>query len=103
MNKILKDAISLAQQIETKYNQLDGDNDGFFNLYHDDLRTQMNCAWEEVAEIEEDLKTKSKECKKISKQYIEISMQNLKDTLTYVSFIIDVQNKLNNCPQSIYG
>ena len=37
------------------------------------------------------------------KKYAEISMQNLNDTLAYVTFIIDIQNQLNNCPKSIYG
>jgi hypothetical protein len=103
MKTTLNNAIKLAQQIEAKYNELNGDNEGFFDLYHDDLRIQSDCAWQEVEEIEEDLKTKSKECKKISKQYIEISMQHLRDTLAYVTFIIDIQNQLDKCPRSIYG
>ncbi len=107
MKTTLKNAIKLAQQIEAKYNQLDADNQGFFKLYHDDLRTQSDCAWQEIEEIEADLqamlKTTDKECKKISKQYIETSMQNLRDTLVYVTYIIDIQNQLENCPKSIYG
>ena len=107
METTLKNAIKLAQQIAVKYNELDCIDDGFFDLYHDDLLTQKNCAWQEVEEIEADLqailKTTDKECKKISKQYVETSMQNLKDTLVYVTYIIDIQNQLENCPKSIYG
>jgi hypothetical protein len=96
MKTTLKNAIKLAQEIESKYNELNGDNEGFFDLYHDDLRIQSDCAWQEVEELEEYLKNKEKE-------YVEISMQNLRDTLAYVTSIIDVQNQLNNCPKSIYG
>ncbi len=96
MKTTLKNAIKLAQEIEAKYNELNGDNEGFFNLYHDDLRIQSDCAWQEVEELEEYLKNKQKE-------YAEISMQNLKDTLAYVTFIIDIQNQLDKCPRSIYG
>jgi hypothetical protein len=96
MKTTLNKAIKLAQQIEAKYNQLDADNQGFFNLYHDDLYIQKNCAWLEVEDLKEDLKNKQN-------KYAEISMQNLKDTLVYVTFIIDIQNQLENCPKSIYG
>jgi hypothetical protein len=96
MNTILNKAIKLAQEIQKKYNELNNDNENFFDLYHDDLLIQSDCAWQEVEELEEDLKNKQKE-------YAEISMQNLKDTLIYVTFIIDIQNQLNNCPKSIYG
>ena len=96
MKTTLNNAVKLAQQIEAKYNELDADNQGFFKLYHDDLYIQKKCAWLEVEEIEEDLKNKQK-------QYAEISMQKLRDTLAYVTFIIDIQNQLENCPKSIYG
>ena len=96
MSITLNKAIKLAQQIEAKYNQLDNVNEGFFDLYHDDLRIQSDCAWLEVEDLKEDLKNKQK-------KYAEISMQNLNDTLAYVTFIIDIQNQLKNCPKSIYG
>jgi hypothetical protein len=96
MKTTLKNAIKLAQEIQKKYNELNNENEGFFDLYHDDLLIQSDCAWLEVEEIEEDLKNKQK-------KYAEISMQNLRDTLIYVTFIIDIQNQLNNCPKSIYG
>jgi hypothetical protein len=96
MKTTLKNAIKLAQEIEAKYNELNGDNEGFFDLYHDDLLIQSDCAWQEVEELEEYLKNKQKE-------YAEISMQHLRDTLAYVTFIIDIQNQLDKCPRSIYG
>ena len=95
METTLRNAIKLARQIESKYNELDADNI-FFNLYHDDLRTQCDCAWEEIGELSNYLKSEQK-------QYAEMSMQNLKDTLAYVTYIIDMQNQLNKCPKSIYG
>jgi len=95
METTLRNAIKLARQIESKYNELDANNI-FFNLYHDDLRTQSDCAWDEIAEMSNYLKNKEKE-------YAEMSMQNLRDTLVYVTFIIDVQNQLDKCPRSIYG
>ena len=96
MKTTLNNAIKLAQQIESKYNELNGDNEGFFDLYHDDLLIQKDCAWQEVEELEEDLKKKRK-------KHAEISMKNLKDTLDYVTFIVDIQNQLDKCPRSIYG
>jgi hypothetical protein len=96
MKTTLKNAIKLAQQIESKYNELNGDNEGFFDLYHDDLRIQSDCAWDEIAEMSNYLTNKQKD-------YAEISMQNLRDTLAYVTFIIDIQNQLDKCPKSIYG
>lgn len=95
METTLRNAIKLARRIEAKYNELDANN-VFFNLYHDDLRTQSDCAWDEIGELSDYLKNKQKD-------YAEMSMQNLKDTLAYVTYIIDVQNQLNNCPKSIYG
>jgi hypothetical protein len=71
-------SLVLASQtvaVSSTWGALDCDNDGFFNLYHDDLYIQKKCAWEEVEELEEDLKNKQK-------KYVEISMQNLKDTLS---------------------
>jgi len=96
MKTTLKNAVILARQIRSKYNELNGNNEGFFNLYHDDLRTQKHCAWDEVIELEKYLENKQKE-------YAEMSMQNLRDTLAYVTFIIDIQNQLDKCPRSIYG
>jgi hypothetical protein len=95
METTLKNAIQLAKQIEVKYNELDANN-VFFNLYHDDLRTQSDCAWEEIGELSNYLKNEKE-------HYAEFSMQKLRDTLAYVTFIIDIQNQLNNCPKSIYG
>ena len=95
METTLRNAIKLARQIELKYNELDVNNI-FFNLYHDDLRIQSDCAWDEIGEMSNYLTNKQKE-------YAEMSMQNLKDTLIYVTFIIDIQNQLNKCPKSIYG
>jgi hypothetical protein len=96
MKTTLKNAIILARQIKSKYNQLNGNNEGFFYLYHDDLRTQMDCAWDEVIALEKYLANKQKE-------YAEMSMRNLKDTLYYMTFIIDIQNQLEKCPKPIYG
>lgn len=96
MKTTLKNAMKLAQQIESKYNELNGDNEGFFYLYHDDLRIQSKCAWEEIEELEDYLKHKQK-------KFAEMSMQNLIDTLAYVTFIVDIQNQLDKCPRSIYG
>lgn len=106
MKTTLNNAIKLAQQISSKYNELDGDSP-IFDLYHDDLSIQSDCAWQEVDEIEEYLKNKKK-VYGINNEYTglnlaEISMQNLTNTLIYVSFIIDIQNQLNKCPKSIYG
>jgi hypothetical protein len=95
MKTTLRNAIKLAKQIEAKYNELDADNI-FFNLYHDDLSIQSDCAWEEIGELSNYLKNKQE-------HYAQFSMQNLRDTLAYVTYIIDVQNQLKNCPKSIYG
>lgn len=107
MKTTLKNAMKLAEQIESKYNELNGDNEGFFDLYHDDLLIQSDCAWQEIEEMEADLQailtTTDKECKKISMQYAEMSMKNLINTLAYVTYIIDIQNQLDKCPRSIYG
>jgi hypothetical protein len=103
-----KNALKLAQQIEVKYSQLNTFNGGFFDLYHDDLKTQSNCAYDELDDLVEYLSNKKKfygyHPNQISGlELAEISMQNLRDTLAYVTSIIDVQNQLNNCPKSIYG
>tara|TARA_R110000868_G_scaffold50875_2_gene161968 strand:- start:9678 stop:9965 length:288 start_codon:yes stop_codon:yes gene_type:complete len=95
MKTTLQNAIKLARLIEAKYDELDADNI-FFNLYHDDLRIQSDCAWEEIGELSNYLKSEQE-------HYAQFSMQNLKDTLAYVTYIIDMQNQLKNCPKSIYG
>ena len=95
MKTTLKNAIKLARQIEAKYNELDANN-VFFNLYHDDLRTQSDCAWEEIGELSNYLKSEQE-------HYAQFSMQKLIDTLAYVTYIIDIQNQLDKCPKSIYG
>ena len=104
MKTTLNNAIKLAQKIEMMYSQLNLENEGFFNLYHDDLRIQSDCAYQEVDDIEEYLAHPKKIWNgATSLELAEGCMKNLKDTLTYVTFIIDVQTKLNNCPKSIYG
>lgn len=104
MKTTLKNAIELAKQIQTKYNELGTENENFFKLYHDDLQIQSDCAWEEIGEMDVYLKNKDKVYGiATGAVHAESCMQNLRDTLTYVTFIIDIQNQLNNCPKSIYG
>ena len=96
MKTTLNNAMKLAEQIESKYNEFNGNNEGFFNLYHDDLRTHSDCAWREINEIQHYLENNKE-------NFADISMQYLRDTLAYVTFIIDIQNQLDKCPRSIYG
>jgi hypothetical protein len=104
MKTTLKNAIELAKQIQSKYNELGIENKNFFSLYHDHLLLQSDCAWEEIGEMDVYLKNKNKVYGiATGAEHAETSMQNLRDTLVYVTFIIDIQNQLNNCPKSIYG
>ena len=104
MKTTLKNAIELAKQIQNKYDELGIENENFFNLYHDDLRIQSDCAWDEIGEMDVYLKNKDKVYgNSTGAEHAESCMQNLIDTLAYVTFIIDIQNQLANCPKSIYG
>jgi hypothetical protein len=103
MKTTIKNAAKLALQIEKKYNELNTDNSGFFDLYHDDLKTQSDCAYQDFNDLEEYLKTPKKVYNNTtSKELADDIMENLKATLIYVSFIIDIQNQLNNTPKSVY-
>jgi hypothetical protein len=108
MKTTVKNAIKLADQIEKKYNELTADDPNFFDQHHDHLRIQMDCAWDEVAELEEYLKNPTKKYgyqhhKPTGAECAEVCMQNLQDTLTYCKAVIDLQTQTTNLPKSIFG
>lgn len=103
MNKQLKQGVKLAQQIEEQYNLLEGDS-VFFDLFHDDLRIQSDCAWEVVDELEEYSENPKKQFGQITgKEGIEITLDQLNDTLIYVTAVIKLQAQFNDLPRAIYG
>jgi hypothetical protein len=101
MKKILKatqtkytnQAIKLAKQIEEQYMLLDGEDDNFFHTYHDDMKIQSDCAWDVVAEMEDN--------KKI--EHFELDITSLEDTLEYCKAVIQLQIQTNNLPRAIFG
>ena len=97
-------ALKLMRQINTKYDELDGEDGGFFDLYHDDLLIQRDCSFQEYEEIIEYLDNPKKMYGRISgKEGAEIGIKNLHDTLIYMTAVIDIQTKINDLPKSIYG
>lgn len=108
MKTTVNNAIKLAQQIEKEYMKLTAEDTNFFDHHHDNLRIQMDCAWDEVEELKEYLKNKTKKYgyqhhKPTGAECADVCMRNLQDTLTYCKAVIDLQTQTNNLPKSIYG
>ena len=96
MRTLTKKAISLAALISRQYNMLELDKYKFFETYHDSMRCQMECAWEEVdnvAAYEED----NDEDSALS------SISLLQQTLTYCKAVIRLQKLTKALPEAIYG
>ena len=104
MNKLLKQGSSLAAQIEMFYNKLDNECEYFFDAHHDDLRIQMDCAWQEVGELEVySSNPKNKYGKLTGKECALSCIDVLLDTLTYCEAVINLQEQSKCLPKSIFG
>lgn len=108
MKTTVKNAIKLAQKIEQLYNNLNINNPAFFNQYHDNMGVQVDCVWDEVAEVEAYLKFPTKKYgyqkkKPTGAECADMCMQNLTDTLKYCEAVIKLQEQTLKLPKSIYG
>lgn len=104
MKTTVNNATKLARKINEAYVALSGDDMNFFNQYHDSLRIQADCAWDEVAELEEYLQNPTnKYGRRTGLECANMGMQNLVDTLKYCEAVIKLQEQTLKLPKSIYG
>ena len=104
MKKYIKKANMLASKIEAEYNKLNLLEYNFFDTYHDDLRIQMDCAWQEVDELVEYSENPNKLFgDKTGLECMQYCIGNLSATLEYVTSVIRLQEQTMNLPKSIYG
>lgn len=96
--KLQRQAAKLAEQINREYMKLDNKSPAFFDTYHDDLRVQMDSAYEEAMEVEVYENRGAG-----SMKYARTGIENLKATLIYMKAVIELQTLTNNLPRSVYG
>jgi hypothetical protein len=92
----VKNAAAIAKKITDLYNKLNLDCEYFFKAHHDNLRIQMDCAWEVVGEIDHYLKVNDLES-------ANDEFKSLEDTLIYCDAVIKLQEQTNNLPKCIFG
>ena len=93
---LTKIAATLARKIELEYSKLNNDDPNFFETYHDNVRCQMDCAYQIAGEVEiyvekDDLKSAKEQVK------------DLQDTLKYCKAVIELQKQTVNLPKCIFG
>ena len=104
MKKIILQGRKLAAAIEKEYNKLNYDGYNFFETYHDNLRIQMDCAWEELGELENYANNPIKMFgntlgKDAAIQVLEV----LNNTLIFARAVIALQEQTRNLPYAYFG
>ena len=93
---LTKIAAVLAHKIEIEYSKLTNDDPNFFETYHDNMRCQMDCAYDIAGEVEHYF---NKGDIKNAKEQIKV----LQDTLKYCQAVIELQKQTVSLPRCIFG
>lgn len=104
MKKIINEGRKICALIQKEYNKLNYEGYNFFSTHHDNLRIQMDCAFEELGELEVYANNPSKKYGNIlGEQGALLTLETLKDTLIFVKAVIQLQEQTRNLPMPIFG